>query len=58
MGLLILHSEHSEYGWKGMVVTAIVCLIVVKFVDWLAGRKLKRLPGNKVRRSRKKGVYD
>jgi hypothetical protein len=56
MGLLILHTEYSEYGWKGFVVTAIASLILVKLVDWLAGGVRKRLPGYKKRRSRKKGI--
>jgi len=54
MAFFILHDEHSEYGWKGIVVTAIMCYLLVKIVGWLAGRKLKRLPGYKTRRPRNK----
>jgi hypothetical protein len=56
MSFLFLHSEHSEFGWKGFVFAAIMVFVMVKVVGWLAGRKLKRLPGQKTRRPRSKGI--
>ena len=56
MAFLFLHEHISPYGWKGIVFIAILVYVSVKTVGWLAGRKLKRLPGYKVNRPRKKGI--
>ena len=56
MAILFLHDEHYPGGWRAMVVVAIVSYLLVQFVGWLAGRKLRRLPGYKNRRPGKKGV--
>ena len=50
------HMHYSPYGWKGIVFTVIMVYFLVQLVGWLAGRKLKRLPGHKSRPKRKKGV--
>ena len=50
------HMHYSPYGWKGIVFAVIMVYFLVQVVGWLAGRKLKRLPGNKSRPKRKKGV--
>ena len=48
------HVHYSPYGWKGIVFTVIMVYLLVQLVGWLANRKLKRLPGYKIRRPRKK----
>jgi hypothetical protein len=58
MVFLFFHEHISPYGWKGIVFAVITVIVMVRSIGWLAGRKLKRLPGYKHQRPRKKGVLD
>lgn len=47
----LFHEEISPIGWRGMLLFVLLVIIFVKLVDGLAGRVVRRGPGNK--RSRK-----
>jgi hypothetical protein len=45
--LILLHEHVSPLGWRGMIVFAIGLFLVVKLMDYMAGRTVNRVRGRK-----------
>ena len=53
--LIAILFFHGEYGWRGIVVCAMACFVVVSLYNYLAARTLRKMNGRKHRRTRNRG---